>query len=68
MGRDVRDFVYLDVLNESEQEAQKVEKVAKYIEDTMRRLGSDRELRKVIAEREQEFTWEKVWPKSPNQS
>ena len=65
LNRDLRDFVYLDVLNEAEEDSEKIEKVAKYIDDTMRKLVTDRELRKLITEREQEFSWEKVWPTSP---
>ena len=52
LGRDLRDFVYLDVLNETEEDTQKVDKVAKYIEDSMRKLVTDRNIRKIIAERE----------------
>ena len=52
LGRDLRDFVYLDVLNETEEDTQKVDKVGKYIEDSMRKLVTDRDIRKIIAERE----------------
>ena len=62
-ARDIRDFVYLDILNEAEEEGAQVEKVSKYIEETMRKVKEDREVRRIMVEREQEFLWEKVWPR-----
>jgi hypothetical protein len=61
--RDIRDFVYLDILNEAEEESAHVEKIALYIEETMRKFKEDREVRRLIVKREQEFTWDKVWPR-----
>ena len=29
----------------------------------MRKVKEDREVRRIIVEREQEFSWDKVWPR-----
>ena len=34
MRRELTDFVYLDIMNEKEDDPQKIDRVAKYINDT----------------------------------
>jgi hypothetical protein len=47
-ARDMRDFVYLDILNETEEEGAQVEKVSQYIEETIRKVKEDREVRRKL--------------------
>ena len=63
MRRELTDFVYLDIMNEKEDDTLKIEQVAKYITDTYHKLNSDKALVKTIINNEHEFSWQKVWQK-----
>ncbi len=48
MRRPLTDFVYLDIMNEKEDDSQKIERVAKYINDTFQKINTDKALAKMI--------------------
>ena len=48
MKRDLCDIVYLDVLNEKEDDPEAVEKVAMYIKESVSKLSAGKELRKSL--------------------
>ena len=48
MRRELTDFVYLDIMNEKEDDSLKIELVAKYINDTFHKINSDKAIVKMI--------------------
>ena len=48
MRRELTDYVYLDIMNEKEDDALKIEQVAKYINDTFHKINSEKTIVKMI--------------------
>jgi hypothetical protein len=59
-GRQLSDIVYFELLNEKEAEAEKVEAVARYIEETMGKLRRSKDNLKVIVNEEEKFSWKTI--------
>lgn len=61
MNRDLQDIVYLDVLNEKEQDPIKIEKLAVYVQETLKKLQNDKEIKEKLWMDEAAFKWSEVW-------
>jgi hypothetical protein len=58
MNRDLKDIVYFELLNEHEQDENKIETITKYIETTLQKLMRAKELQDIIVREEAKFSWE----------